>query len=441
MPFMNTKEKYELADMVKEHALKNGAAQVSVIIYDSRSSNIDIRDQKIDKLTESIRNSLTIELFVDKRYSAHSTSRLKKEELFRFIEEAIAATRFLAEDEFRSLPEPELYFKGEAADLMVLDSKLDAVDAGVKIDLATRVHDEAYKKDDRIISVTSSYSDNINNRVMVTSNGFKGNSSNSTVSLSAEVSVKGETGRPSDYWYENAIFFDKLVRTNIGSKALERAIQKLGPKKIKSGIYPVIIENRTVQTILYPFYSAMLGANLYRKQSFLIGKENKSVASPILTISDDPFVVSGFGSALFDSEGLATVKRPIIEGGLLRNFYIDTYYGKKLKMKPTSGDSANLIFTTGSRDLKNMLGSMDKGVFITGFNGGNCNGSTGDFSYGIEGFYIENGKISHPVNEMNITGNMNQFWFNLVEVGSDVLEGNAFRTPSMMFENVDLSGI
>ena len=110
-------------------------------------------------------------------------------------------------------------------------------------------------------------------------------------------------------------------------------------------------------------------------------------------------------------------------------------------MKPTSGDSTNLIFTAGERDLKKMLRALNKGVFITGFNGGNCNGSTGDFSYGIEGFYIENGKIVHPVNEMNITGNMNQFWFSLVELGNDVLEGEAFKTPSMMFENVDLSGI
>jgi PmbA protein len=438
---MNTNEKYELADLVKDHALKKGASQVSVIIDNSRSSNIDIRDQKIDKLTESVRNSLTVELYVDKKYSAHSTSRLKKEELLRFIEEAIAATRFLAEDEFRYLPETELYYKGGAPDLMILDPSIDSVDARTKIDLATKVHDEAYKKDDRIISITSSYSDRISNRVMVTSNGFTGDSSASNVSLSAEVSVKGETGRPSDYWYENAIFFDKLIKSDIGSKALERALRKLGPKKIKSGKYPVVIENRTVQTLLYPFYSAMIGANIYRKQSFLSDKQNKPIASTKLTVTDDPFIKSGLGSSLFDSEGLTTVKRPIIEDGVLRNFFIDTYYGRKLKMKPTSGDSTNFIFSTGKRDLKTIMESIDKGVFITGFNGGNCNGSTGDFSYGIEGFYIEKGKIVHPVNEMNITGNMNQFWFSLIELGNDPLENESFRIPSMLFEKVDLSGI
>src|SRR5512133_735475 len=119
---MNTNEKYILANLAMDHALKNGAEQVSVSFDDSRRSNIEIRDEKIDKLTESVRNSLTIELFVGKKYSAHSTSRLKKDELFRFIDEAIEATRFLAEDEYRSLPEPELYYKGGDKDLLILDN-------------------------------------------------------------------------------------------------------------------------------------------------------------------------------------------------------------------------------------------------------------------------------------------------------------------------------
>jgi len=438
---MNTTEKYNLANLVMDHALKNGADQVSVSINDSRSSDIEIRDQKIDKLTESIRNSLTIKLFVDKKYSAHSTSRLKKEELFHFIEEAIAATRFLAEDEFRSLPEPDLYYKEGSFDLKTVDPVLDSIKAETKIDLANEVLNEAFGKDDRIISVSSYYSDSISNRVMVTSNGFKGDSSNTNVSLYAVISVKGDSSRPSDYWYENAIFFDKLNKKGIGQKALERTIQKIGPKKIKSGKYPVIIENRSVSSVLNPLYSALEGSSIYQKQSFLASKENKSVASPKLTIYDDPFITSGFGSQLFDNEGLACIKRPIVEKGILRNFYIDTYYGKKLKMKPPSGSSTNVVFTTGDRDLDGMVKSMKIGILITGFNGGNCNGSTGDFSYGIEGFLIENGKPVHPVNEMNISGNMNQFWFNLMEVGNDILDGEAFRTPSMMFEDIDFSGI
>jgi PmbA protein len=438
---MNTNEKYTLANLVIEHALKNGAEQVSVIISDSRSSNIEIRDQVIDKLTESIQNSLTIKLFVDNKYSSHSTNRMNKDELFRFVDEAIAATRYLAEDKFRSLPDAELFYKGGGADLMTVDSSFDSIDTKTKIDLAKNALNEAYQKDERIISVSSYYSDNTSSMVMVTSNGFKGDSDNSNLSLSVTVSVKTDSGRPMDYWYDNAIFFDKLEKTDIGKKALERTLMKIGSKKIISGKYPVIIENRVASNVLRPLLSALQGVSIYQKQSFLIGKENKPVTSAKLNITDDPFLVSGFGSRLFDSEGLASVKRPIIENGILRNYYIDDYYGKKLGMKPTSGDTSNLVFSLGKRNMDEMILTMKKGIFLTGFNGGNCNGSTGDFSYGIEGFLIADGKIVHPVNEMNITGNMKDFWFTLVEVGNDPRQGSSFMTPSLMFDNVDFSGI
>jgi PmbA protein len=438
---MNTNEKYTLANLVITHALKSGAEQVSVVIGENRSSNIEIRDQKIDSLKESNQSNLAINLFVDKKYSAHSTNRMKEEELFRFVDEAIVATKYLAEDEFRSLPDPELYYKGGGSDLNTLDAKLDSVDAKTKIDLANQALNEAYKKDDRIISVSSYYSDSITNMVMVTSNGFKGDTGRSKISLTVSVSVKSDTGRPSDYWYENALFFDKLKTTDIGKKALERTLKKIDPRKIVSGKYPVIVENRVAGNLGGPMFQALQGSSLYQKQSFLIGKENKPIASSLLTVYDDPFIPSGFGSRLFDDEGLVAVKRPIIEKGVLKSYYIDNYYGRKLEMKPTSGSSSNVIFNAGTRSIDEMIRSIKKGILITGFNGGNCNGSTGDFSYGIEGFFVQNGKIVHPVNEMNISGNMNQFWFNLVELGNDVLEGESIKTPSLLFENIDLSGI
>jgi PmbA protein len=438
---MNTNEKYNLADLVIEHALKSGANQVSVNIYENRSNNIEIRDQKIDSLKESNQSGLSISLYVDKKYSAHSTNRLNKEELFRFVDEAINATRFLAEDEFRLLPDPELYYKGGGSDLVTFDPKLDSIDAKTKINLASQALNEAYGKDERIISVSSYYSDSITNSVMVASNGFRGDSGNTGVSLTVNVALKSDTGRPSDYWSENSLFLDKLETTDIGKKALERTKNKIDPKKIISGKYSVVVENRVAGNLLYPVYGALQGSSIYQKQSFLIGKENKPIASGLLTAYDDPLITSGPGSRLFDDEGLAAVKRPIIEKGVLKSYYIDNYYGRKLGMKPTSGSSSNVVFSTGSRNLDEIIGSLKKGVLITGFIGGNCNGSTGDFSYGIEGFFIQDGKIIHPVNEMNITGNMNQFWFSLSEVGNDVLKNNSFKIPSMLFENVDLSGI
>ena len=438
---MNTKEKYTLAEMVIDHALKGGAQQISVSIDESRNNEIEIRDRQIDKLTESNRNSLTINLYVDKKYSAHSTNRLRKEDLFKFTDEAIAATRFLSEDEYRMLPEPELFYKGGGTDPGILDTTLESVDPKTKIGLANQVLDEAYGKDERIISVTSSYSDSLSSRLLVTSNGFKGDAARSDISLIASVSVKSDSGRPSDYWYESAQFFDKLKKTDIGKKALERTIRKIGPKKVASGKYPMVVENMVVRNLLGPFFNALQGYSIHQKRSFLAGKADKSVGSKLMTVLDDPTLLSNPGSRLFDDEGLAAVKRSVLEEGVLRNFYIDTYYGKKLKMKPTSGGSSNVIFTLGTRNCEGMVGSLKKGIFVTGFNGGNCNGSTGDFSYGIEGFFVENGIIVHPVNEMNITGNMNDIWFRLLEAGNDIIENSLFKIPSLMFDKVDFSGI
>ena len=438
---MNTNEKYEMANLVMQHALQGGAQQVAVGIYESRSNSIEIRDQNIDSLKESNRNSLSVDLYVDKKYSSHSTNRLKKEDLFKFVDEAILATRYLAEDEFRQLPDPELCYKGGGTDLNVFDPKMDAVEAKTKIDLATQALNEAYKKDDRIVSVSSGYSDGISSSVMVDSNGFKGDSANTRASLSVSVSLKTETGRPSDYWYENTLFMDKLVTKDIGKKALERAIQKINPAKIVSGKYTVIVDNRVAGNLLSAILQALFGQSLYQKQSFLAGKIDKPIASNVLTIYDDPLIPSGAASRLFDNEGLAAVKRPIIETGVLKNYYIDNYYGRKLGMQPTSGSTSNIVFNTGTRSMEEMMSTVGKGVLITGFIGGNSNGSTGDFSYGIEGFYIEKGKIIHPVNEMNISGNMNQFWFNLVELGNDIRENQPMRIPSIMLKDVDLSGI
>jgi PmbA protein len=437
---MNTQEKYNLAEQVIAHALKSGAQQASVSIYESRSSEIEIRDQQIDKLSESNRNNMTINLYVDKKYSSHSTNRMKKDELMKFVDEGIAATRYLAEDEYRILPDPELYYKGGGSDLNVLDSSIESIETPVKIDLAKAVLNEAFKKDERIISVTSSYSDSMSNSVLVTSNGFKGDSARSNVDLYAEISVKTDKGRPSDYWYESSLFFDKLKKTDIGKKALERTLRKIGPAKISSGKYSMIMENRVAANLLSPVFSSLQGYSLYQKQSFLAGKKDQPVASKVMTIFDDPTIPSGPGSRHFDGEGLALVRRPVVEEGVLRGYYIDTYYGRKLGMDPTSGSSTNVVFKLGDRDMEAMVKSLKKGILVTGFNGGNCNGSTGDFSYGIEGYLVENGLIIHPVNEMNITGNMTQIWNNLVEAGNDIIEGSSYRVPSLMIDNVDFSG-
>ena len=439
---MTKEEKYSIAKWAMEHAVKNGAQQARVSIYNNNSSEIEIRDEKIDKLQESNRNGMRINLYVDKKYSTISTNRLTdKEALGRFIEEAIAGTKYLAEDEFRTLPDPNLYYKGEGPNLKTIDKNFASIDPQQKINDAFAMEKEVLGSDERIISVTASYKDGMSGSVLVASNGFEGDTENSYYSLSASVSVTDVDARPRGNWYESSIFSDQMIRKGIGEKALKKALDRLGQEKIASGRMPMIVENKQAGRALSPIIQALNGSAIQQKQSFLIDMIGEKIGSDLMTITDDPFIVSGRGSRLFDGEGMATKKRSVIENGVLKTYFIDTYYGKKLGMEPTSGSTTNLVLNPGEKELEGLLADIDRGILVTGFNGGNSNPVTGDFSYGIEGFLVEKGKLVQPVAEMNITGSYKQLWKDLVAVGSDVDPSRSWRLPSLVFDNVDFSGI
>jgi len=439
---MTKEEKYSIAKWAMEHAVQNGAQHARVSIYNNNSSQIEVRDEKIDKLQESNRSGMRINLYVDNKYSSISTSRItNKEELAKFIEEAIAGTRYLAEDEARTLPDPSRYYKGGGPDLKSVDSNFKSVDPQQKVKDAFALEKEVLGTDERIISVSASYSDGMSGSVMVASNGFEGDSENSYYFLSASVSVTDGDARPQGNWYESSIFSNQLVRKDIGKKALKRAVERLGQAKIGSGKMPMIVENKMAGQALGPLVQALNGSAIQQKQSFLIDMKGEKIGSDLMTLTDDPFIVSGRGSRLFDSEGIATQKRTVVEKGVLKTYYIDTYYGKKLEMETTSGSTTNLVLKPGNKDLEGLVADIDRGILVTGFNGGNSNGVTGDYSYGIEGFLVEKGKLIQPVAEMNITGNFKQLWKDLVAVGNDVDPSRSWRVPSLVFNNVDFSGI
>jgi PmbA protein len=439
---MTKDEKYSIAKWAMEHAIQNGAQQARVSIYNNNSSQIEVRDEKIDKLQESNRNGMQINLYVDNKYSSISTNRLNnKEELGKFIEEAIAGTRYLAEDEFRTLPDPERYYKGGGPDLKTVDKNFTSIDPQQKVKDAFALEKEVLGSDDRIISATASYRDGMSGSVMVASNGFEGDTENSYYALNASVSVTDGTARPRGYWGESAIFSSELIRKDIGKKALKRAVDRLGQAKIESGKMPMIVENKMAGQSMGPLISALNGSSIQQRQSFLIDMLGEKLGSDLLNVTDDPFIVSGRGSRLFDNEGIATQKRAVFEKGVLKTYFIDTYYGKKLDMEPNSGGTTNLVFKPGEKDLEGLLADISRGILVTGFNGGNSNPVTGDFSYGIEGFLVEKGALVKPVAEMNITGNFKQLWKDLVAVGNDVDPTRSWRLPSLVFDNVDFSGV
>jgi PmbA protein len=183
----------------------------------------------------------------------------------------------------------------------------------------------------------------------------------------------------------------------------------------------------------------MNGHALQQKNSFLIDKLDEKIISDKVTIIDDPHLKGAFGARMFDGEGVATVKRNLIEKGVLKSYFIDTYSAGKLNIPPTIASPSIITFDLGTRSHEQILASIDKGIWVTGFNGGNSNSSTGDFSFGIEGFLIENGKLSTPVNEMNITGNLLTLWNNVLEIGSDARLNSSRRIPSLLFDNVNVN--
>lgn len=439
---MITDDNKRLAQWAMDYALKSGCQAAKLVLYTNSNSSFELRDGKIDRLQQATENGLGIQLYVDGRFGALSTNRLDKKELEHLIANGIESTRYLTEDESRVLADPARYYKGGKPDLQLFDKKLYDINPDDKVAMARAAAEEVMGKDERVISVDSSYSDGESSSYRLISNGFEGESRSTWFSLSASVSIKGEgEARPQDYWYDSSLFYDRLTKTGIGAKALERVLRKLGQKKAKSGKYTMVVDPMNAGQLLSPMLNALYGSSLQQKNSFLLEKLEAKVASDLFTLRDEPHVVGATGSRYFDNEGVATEPRAIFDRGVLKTYFIDTYNAKKMNMAPTISNPSRLILTPGTKDLNGLVADISQGILVTGFNGGNSNSSTGDFSYGIEGFLIENGKLTQPVNEMNVTGNMLTLWNSLIAVGNDPQPNRSWQIPSLVFEGVDFSGL
>lgn len=431
----------ELANWALKHALENGCSDARVKVYFGNDNAFDYRDEQLDRLEQSVEACLTINLFVDGRYSSFSTNRMDKDELTKFINNSIEAARLLAPDKYRKLPDPNRLFKEDSKSLDVFDKEIENVSIDEKLNLLKETVKEVYGKDERLISVSSSYSDGITASYFIDSNGFEGYSESTYYSLSAEVSMKGnEDARPSSFWYDTSIFWKDLSKGSIAKKAYERVLQKLNQEKIISGKYKMLIDNLNISRLLSPIISSLYGSSIDQKNSFLIDKFGERIISDQITILDDPHIRQGRGARWFDGEGVATKKMDIVKNGILNNYYIDTYYSGKLNMIPTIQSPSVLVMEPGTKDFNQLLSSLDRGIWVTGFNGGNTNSTTGDFSFGIEGFLIEKGQLIKSLSEMNITGNLLDLWQNVIEVGSDLKLNSSWRIPSVLFGEVIFNG-
>jgi PmbA protein len=428
-------------------AQKRGAAGVRANAYRSRESATEWRNGRLDRLRDSTRMGLGVTLFVDGRYSSNSTSDLRPEALDRFIEETVAQTRLLAPDPARVLPDPARYAGRLTADLKLLDPRAGSVTPEERARVAQEL--EAASRSlpganaDRIVSVETSASDELTEGAMCASNGMEGTFARSSFDIGAEVSVRDEGGRkPEGWWFAAARHRTALPpAADVGREATRRALANIGAKPVRTGEYACVVENAVVGRLIAGLQEPLDGSAIQQKRSFLAGKLGQAVTSPVLTITDDPHLESGLGSRTYDSEGMATKRRVLFEKGVLRTYYIDTYYGRKLGAEPTTGTRCNQLYGLGTRDCRGLIAAMRDGIFITGFLGGNSNPATGDFSLGIRGYLVEKGELTRPVTEMNLSGNHLTFWKRLVETGNDPHLYSSNRCPSLRFDKVQFSGV
>ncbi len=335
------KEMYDLAGWSIKTAKSAGADDSRVSINKERFVEISYRERKPENIKEASTNGLYIEIYVNGRYSGQSTSDLRKDALKNFISNAVGATKLLAEDPYRSLPDSKYYKDRAQLNLQLVDPAYEQFSPENRHSLVKTIEESCLNEGaEKIISVTASEYDNHAESVMLTSNGFEGDRESTIYWAGASMTAKDEGDRrPQGYNYVGSIAKKNLPSyEEIGASAAKRTLDLLGAKKIKTETLPIIIENRNAMQLVWGFLSAMFGRNIQQKQSFLADKKGQKIASEHLTVIDDPFIIGGMGSRLYDDDGFAAKKRTMIEAGVLKEFYLDWYYSRKLGWEPTTGE-------------------------------------------------------------------------------------------------------
>ncbi len=431
-----------LAQQTLETALSSGAHEVAVWVSKKRFISLEVRDGQLDKIQESFSSGLAFSLYVDGRSSTHHTSDLRWDSLRWLVDEAMSLTRHLDPDPCKGLADPELYRDRPANDLGIYDGGHEDLDTQTRLELAHALETGAREVTGPIISVTTNVSDSMGESYRLHSNGFEGTRRSTSYWMNASVSVQDLDGRkPMDWHMAGArVFSDLPDPISVGASATKRALARLGQVRLPSSKTAIILGNRAAGHLLEQFVGVMAGYALYRERSFLVNMQGKQVGSSHFTLCDDPLLYRGFGSRHYDRDGISARCRNLVEKGILKNYLIGVYYGRKLGRPPTSGSASNLVLPPGDKSSRELIAGVSHGLFIDKLMGGNANSTAGDFSVGIVGFEIDQGRIGRPIGEMNLSGNHKDLWHRLVAVGNDPYPYSSWRIPSLVFENVSISG-
>ena len=421
-----------------ELAKKLGATDASVNVGSSISETVNFRNKKLDESNRSDNLGIDITTLIGKKKSSISSSNLLKENLNVLIEKCIETTKNTPEDEFNALPDKDLLAK-EVKELNLYDDT--HIENNDKIEYLSKLEASA-SKNKKIINTESSFTEDKSNFILANTYGFRKGFKTSSFVASSVAVAKDDKSMERDYEYTLKCHLKDIKSAEeLGKVAAEQTIRKLSPRKIGSKKIAIIFDKRIAKGILSTFASAITSSAISRGTSFLKDKIGQKIFSNSISIFDKPDILKGLGSQSFDSEGVKTETLKLVEQGILKDYLLDTYNGKKLNLKSNGrcGGTSNLYFDNGNVSYKDLLSSNSKCLYITQTIGHGSNIITGDYSVGATGFLVENGEFKYPVNEITIAGNFKDMFQNIT-LANDLEFEYSTNSPTMMIEGMVVAG-
>jgi PmbA protein len=431
-----------MSDRVLQLAKDAGASAAEAEVSLGFGQNVSVRMNETETIEYNRDKGVSVSVYFGQQRGHASTSDLSPQALYDTVSAACNIARYTAKDEFCGLADANLMAK-KIPDLDLHHPWVLNVDQA--IDLAKVCESEARGVDARITNsegaAVSTYEGMF---AYANSHGFNGGYATSRHSLSCSVIADdGQDNMQRDYWYSTARDAKDLETAEyVGRLAGERTVRRLGGQRIKTAQVPVMFDASISAGLISHLISAISGGSLYRKSSFLLDSLGTQVMSPHITIEEQPHLLKGLSSSPFDNEGVATYPRTLVKDGILEGYVLSSYSARKLGMTTTAnaGGNHNLIVSHGDLDFNGMLKTMGTGLLVTELLGHGVNMVTGDYSRGAAGFWVENGVIVHPVEEITIAGNLREMFKQIVAVGSDVLIQGSKQVGSVLIENMTVAG-
>ena len=431
----------EMARDVLKYAGKRGASSCETDVSEGFGQTVSVRKGEVDTIEYNRDKGIGVTVYIGQQRGYASTSDFSKSALRATVDAALAIARFTAPDPCAGLADPA-EFAAEFPDLDLYHPWPMAVEEALS--LARRCEESALAASPLI---TNSEGANVSQQeshfISAHSLGFMGGYASSRHSVSCSVIAGEGDGMQRDDWYDSRRDPAELMAAEeIGAIAARRAVARLKGRKVKTCEVPVIFEAPLAPGLIGTFVQAASGGALYRKSSFLLDALGQQVFSPVVQISERPFLPKAMGSSPFDDDGVATHDREVVVDGVLQGYFLGTYSARKLGMKSTgnAGGAHNLLVKPGEQDLAGLLKQMDRGLLVTEMLGHGVNYVTGDYSRGAAGFWVEKGKIKHPVEEITIAGNLREMLRGIVAVGSDALPRGARHCGSLLIERMTVAG-